>query len=174
MIKGSKVGLRAIEKNDLPKLMYWRNKPEFRKYFREYREINSTMQNEWFSMINDDDSIIMFAIIKLDTESLIGCCGLTYIDWVNRNADLSLYIGYDDLYIDKQGYARETCDLLLNYGFNNLDLHKVWTEIYEYDHKKKELYFDIGFQQDGALRDNNYYDGQWWDSLMLSILETEF
>ena len=34
MIKGKKVGLRAVEKQDLPILRDWRNIVEFRKNFR--------------------------------------------------------------------------------------------------------------------------------------------
>ena len=52
MIMGTNyVNLRAIEKDDLPQLMQWRNKPEFRKYFRETSEINISKQNKWFEMI---------------------------------------------------------------------------------------------------------------------------
>ena len=40
MIRGKKVALRAVEKEDLPYLMEWRNRPEYRQYFREYRELN--------------------------------------------------------------------------------------------------------------------------------------
>jgi len=55
-----------------------------------------------------------------------------------------------------------------------LNLHKIWTEIYEYDDKKLNLYKKIGFKEDGRLRDNNYFDGKWWDSIMLSILKNEY
>jgi len=41
MLKGNYVGLRAIECSDLPKLMSFRNRPEYRRFFREYRELNS-------------------------------------------------------------------------------------------------------------------------------------
>ena len=51
VIKGKKVALRAIEKEDLPLLMEWRNNPEYRQYFREYRELNSVSQERWFQNI---------------------------------------------------------------------------------------------------------------------------
>ena len=44
MLSGKHVGLRAIELADLPQLLEWRNKPEFRQYFREYRELNTEQQ----------------------------------------------------------------------------------------------------------------------------------
>jgi len=174
MIKGEKIGLSAISENELETLMKWRNIPSFRKYFREYRELNMSMQKKWFDKINQDNSIHMFSISRLEDNKLLGCCGLTYIDWKNRNADLSLYIGFKESYIDQKGYAKEASLLLFDYGFNELGLHKIWTEIYEYDERKLDLYKRIGFKKDGILRDNNYHDGNWWDSIMLSVLEQEY
>ena len=49
MLKGQYVGLRAIEKDDLPILLQWRNQPEYRQFFREYRELNSVNQEKWFA-----------------------------------------------------------------------------------------------------------------------------
>ena len=40
MIQGKFVGLRAIEHDDLYKFLEWRNKPELRKNFREYKELS--------------------------------------------------------------------------------------------------------------------------------------
>ena len=37
MLKGKIVGLRAIEEDDLEVLLNWRNQPEYRRFFREYR-----------------------------------------------------------------------------------------------------------------------------------------
>ena len=74
---------------------------------------------------------------------------------------------------DEKGYAEESCRLLLDYGFNELYLNKIWTEIYEFDDKKKALYDKFDFRQDGLLRQNYWYDGKWWDSRILSILKSE-
>ena len=48
MILGSKVGLRSLEKEDLPALRDWRNLAGFRRNFREVRELNMSNQNKWF------------------------------------------------------------------------------------------------------------------------------
>lgn len=174
MIKGEKVYLDAIEVEDLELLREWRNLPEFKKCFREYREINSDMQKLWYdNKVVNDNQTIMFAIRSNDNQKLVGCCGLCYINWVNRNADLSLYIGKDKAYIDDRGLAEESCQLLLDYGFKELGLRKVWTEIYEFDQKKYQLYHKLGFHDDGILRSQYYYDGTWWDSYILSLLDEE-
>lgn len=175
MYKGDKIYLDAVNKEDLTKLMYWRNLPEYRKYFREYRELNLDMQQRWYeSKVLNDNSTEMFAIRINDSKELVGCCGLCYINWVHRNSDLSLYIGWKESYIDNQGFAEEACRLLFNYGFKELGLQKIWTEIYCFDEKKLALYKKIGFHIDGELRNQYYYDGKWWNSYMLSLLTNEW
>ena len=173
MIKGSLTGLRAIEKYDLPQLMEWRNRPELRKFFREVNEINSINQEKWFNSINDKNSINkMFAIVKIDTNELLGACGLCYIDWVNKSADFSIYIGYDNLYIDKD-YAIESGKLMKDYGFNVLNLHRLWAEIYSLDNIKKEFFDVLGFKLDGELRQTYWYNNQWHNSLFYSLLSSD-
>ena len=175
MFKGQKIYLDAVNKEDLPSLMYWRNLPEYRKHFREYRELNMDMQLRWYeNKVVNDNTTEMFAIRLNDTGELIGCCGLCYINWVHRNADLSLYIGWEKSYIDNEGYAEEACKLLFNYGFKELGMQKIWTEIYCFDEKKLELYKKLGFSIDGELGNQYFYEGKWWNSYMLSLLTEEW
>ena len=175
MIKGNLVYLCALEREDLPLLMKWRNQAEYRKYFREYGELNSDMQKNWYEKkVLGDMGTIMFAIRDIRSDELLGCCGLCYINWVHRNSDLSLYIGKDGLYIDTIGYAWESCKLLFDYGFLELGLEKIWSELYEFDDRKIQLYQKLGMQTDGTLRNQYYYDGRWWDSKILSILNNEW
>lgn len=48
MLTGTRAGLRAIERPDLPVLLNWRNRPELRRCSREYRELNLDYQNAWY------------------------------------------------------------------------------------------------------------------------------
>jgi len=173
MTSGTYVGLRAIEKKDLPQLMQWRNNPELRKYFRETDEINSVNQEKWFETVTTKNSIHkMFSIIKLDTNELMGACGLCYIDWVNRSADFSIYLGYNDLYIDEK-YAVEAAELMRNYGFNILNLHRLWAEIYSIDKSKKKFFDTLGFSLDGEFRESYWYANKWHNSILYSLLSTD-
>ena len=115
MLKGRHVSLFAVEKEDLQKLCDWRNNPEFRKHFREYRELNMAQQENWFEdKVVKDNTTLMFSIRRNEDNELLGCCGFVYINWVHRHADLSLYIGWEDAYIDDEEYAKESSQLLLD------------------------------------------------------------
>tara|TARA_B100000767_G_scaffold126146_1_gene120267 strand:- start:14180 stop:14701 length:522 start_codon:yes stop_codon:yes gene_type:complete len=172
MIKGKKVGLRAVEKQDLPFLRDWRNIPEFRKNFREVRELSLADQEAWFDTLQKTKHInYMFTIIDLDSQKPIGATGLLYINWIIRSADFSFYIGDEKKYIGNDGIAEEAAGLLIDYGFNNLNLHKIWMELYEFDDQKIDFFMNkFEFKRDGILRDNCFEDGKFWNSLIISKL----
>lgn len=174
MIEGSRIGLRAIERDDLQPLLAWRNRPEFRRYFRESRELSSRQQLEWYeATVLGDPRTRMFAIVERKAGALLGACGLCQIDWVNRTGDLSLYIGQDGLYIDEL-YAPDAARTVLRYGFEELGLHRIWCEIYGFDQAKAQLLPRLGFTLDGRHRETHWSEGAWHDSLFYGILEREF
>lgn len=165
MLKGKITSLRAIEKSDLAVLLEWRNQPEFRKFFREYRELNSSQQENWFSQkVLGDKSTVMFAIIDLETGELLGACGLCYIDFINRNADFSIYIGKNNLYIDET-YAIDAAKTMMRYAFDELNLHRLWSEIYSIDEAKKKMFTALGFELEGVHKETHWTEGCWVDSL---------
>lgn len=177
MLIGKKIGLRKIERADLDILKEWRNRQEYRKHFREYRELNSDDQLKWYErFVMNDPGTLMFAAIDLKTNDMVGACGLCYINWVQRNADLSLYIGKDNIYIDtdEDGYAWDSMKVLFRYAFEELNLHKIWTEIYVIDERKKKLFENFGMNQDAILRDNYFYKGKFINSYIYTMLQNEF
>jgi RimJ/RimL family protein N-acetyltransferase len=172
MINGLHTSLRAIEEEDLPQLLIWRNMPELRRYFREYRELNQQQQLRWFNeKVNNDITTRMFSIVD-HQGNLLGAAGLCYIDWVNRNADFSIYIGRDNLYIDLK-YAPDAAKKIIKYGFEELGLNRLWSEIYSYDQSKVKFFNELGFHLDGKHRQTHWAENKWHDSLFFSLLASD-
>tara|TARA_Y100000034_G_C6845447_1_gene382952 strand:- start:562 stop:1125 length:564 start_codon:yes stop_codon:yes gene_type:complete len=175
MISNDHVGIRAMEKEDLPLVQKWRNTPNFRKFFREYRELSMVHKASWFDNMIKDDRFCMFMIEDInDSNSIpIGVAGLTYIDWVNRHADVHFYIAKNGVWIDNF-YAPKAIELVLDYGFNSLNMNKLWAEVYEIDLKKLEFYKLLGFKIDASLRDHYFFKGKYITSHILSLLKKEY
>lgn len=121
-----------------------------------------------------DDLILMFGIIELEINKLIGVCGLCYINWVNGNVDLFFYIGKNDCYIDDIGFVEESCEILFKYVFIELRFNRIWIEIYIIDEKKIVLYKKLGMNIDGILRESYFYNGKFMDFYIFFILKKEF
>ena len=111
----------------------------------------------------------MFSIIDLSQEELLGACGLCYIDWINRSADFSVYIGKDGLYIDNM-YAVDAAQIMIRYSFEELNLHRLWAEIYETDNKKKEMFEALGFTHEATHKETHWTGGKWVDSWYYRLL----
>ncbi|MET3874862.1 MULTISPECIES: GNAT family N-acetyltransferase [Chitinophaga] len=175
MIIGSKTGLRAVEREDLVLLRDWRNIPSFRRNFREHRELSMFNQEGWYNRTMSSQNDYMFIIESLVDSAPIGACGLLYISWITRSADFSFYIGDGEKYIDNEGLAKDAAQLLIDYGFKNLNLNKIWMELYEFDEKKIKFFTEeFGFKKDGILRENCYEDGRYYNSFIISLLRNEY
>ena len=111
--------------------------------------------------------------MDVNTGELLGACGLCYIDWINRNADFSIYIGKDDLYIDEK-YAIEAAQIMMKYGFEELNLHKLWSEIYSFDEAKKVMFDRLGFKLEGVHKEKHWTEGKWCDSLFYGYLQMKY
>lgn len=175
MIKGKLVGLRAVEQEDLKLLRDWRNNPAMRRNFREIRELGMYNQQKWFEKTNASANDFMFIFERLEDGEPIGAGGLLYTNWIIRAADFSFYIGFEENYIDDKGYAEDAAALLIKYGFENLNLNKVWMELYEFDEKKIKFFTEkFNFVCEGTLRDNCFEGGKYWNSYIYSLLRREY
>ncbi|MGD9663127.1 MAG: GNAT family N-acetyltransferase, partial [Porticoccaceae bacterium] len=108
----------------------------------------------------------------LDSGELLGACGLCYIDWVSRNADFSIYIGYEGLYIDTC-FAPDAAKVMIRYAFDELQLHRLWAEIYDFDKPKMTFFDQLGFQQEGLFRNSHWTEGAWHNSVYYGLLQTD-
>ena len=167
------VAMRAMERSDLSLVQTWRNNEKIRRNFREYREFSMDQKENWYENMIKDDRFEMFVIIDCKLDEVVGVSGLTYIDWVNRHADVHFYIGKNEAWID-QKYAPKAINIILGYGFNILDLNKIWAEVYEIDKLKLNFFENIGFKIDANLREHYYYNGKYHISHILSILKREY
>jgi len=173
MLKGKLISFRALEEKDLPKLRDWRNSDHVKRTTREYRLLNMFNQKSWFDSLHKSNPPcdIMFGVMN-KKQVLIGVCGLTYINWKNRNSEISIYLDHKNWQRTKE--ARDVLKLLMTYAFEELGLHKIYAEIYNFVSDTVDLYKSLGFHKDGIIRDNVWRNGKWWDSYIYSMLDSEF
>lgn len=171
MLSGKKVYLTTVEEENLEQMRKWRNEPGLRRYFREYREISRTMQKKWFEKINNDNNQVNFEIHDTSNGKIIGHCGLYYINWVSRTGEFGIYIG--DKEYRSGGYGSDTLRTLVKYGFEDLNLNRIWCEVYD-NNSSIEVYKHLGFKMEGTLRQNYYNEGRYWDSYVLGMLKSEY
>jgi len=173
MLEGKFVNFRPLEEADLPILRDWRNSKHVKRTTREFRLLNMFNQKAWFESLHEQHppKDIMFGIIN-KKKKLIGVCGLTYIDWKNRNSEISIYLEGQNW--QKRKETKDAILLLEQYAFEELGLHKVFAEIYSFVKETIQLYKSLKFHHDGTIRDTVWRNGKWSSSEIYSILDSEF
>ena len=171
MIQGQKTKLRAIEREDLPTFVRWFNDPEVRQYLAMYMPMSMAEEEKWFERQLEDQDSRIFAIETEDGVH-IGNCGLHNFDWKNRRAYLGIVIGEKEYW--GKGYGSDAVRTLLGFAFSEMNLHRVYLTVYDYNERAIRCYERCGFQHEGRQREARFSDGRYHDELMMAVLRKEF
>jgi UDP-4-amino-4,6-dideoxy-N-acetyl-beta-L-altrosamine N-acetyltransferase len=173
MITGKKIILDIPQEHHLEKMLEWRNTPEFRKYFREYRVLSKEHQHKWWREKVISDDTWQYFVIKPQSEpdKIIGVTGLLYLHPVYKTGEFAINIGDPDF--REGGYGSDALRTLTKYGFDQLNLNRIWCEVYS-NNAAIDIYRHIGFIDEGLLRQTVFKDGEYLDSYILSMLRTDY
>ena len=180
MIYGERIRLRAVEKEDLPIFVGWLNDPEVIQGLLLYNPISQTEENGWYErmLARPIDEHVLAIEVKLpgsgDEElswKLIGSLAFDSIDWRIRAAELGILIGDKSFW--NQGYGTESVRLLVQYGFNTLNLNRVYLHVFETNPRAIRAYEKAGFTLEGRERQAEFRDGKFIDVLRMSWLRED-
>jgi RimJ/RimL family protein N-acetyltransferase len=111
------------------------------------------------------------AIVVRDLNRLIGGCGLYISNIESREG----WIGYClNRQFWGQGYATETARALVEFGFNTLNLHRIFATCEPANTSSLHVLEKIGMKYEGHFRENVYCKGAWHDELLYAILVKEW
>ena len=113
-----------------------------------------------------------FGIVTLDNDELIGVVGLEEIAYNCRKATLGIFIGNDKYW--SKGYGTEAIQLLLDYGFNYLNLNNVYLDVLAINERAIKCYKKCGFKECGRRRKSEFINGKYFDLMSMDILAEEF
>lgn len=171
-IEGSRIYLAPMDVEDAPNYVGWLNDPEISVYLNAFSvTIGLEREKEYLAQVLREQRP-EFGIRLVADDRLIGNCGIVNIDQVNRKAEIGIFIGERGLL--GQGYGREAVMLLLDYGFNVLNLNNIYLRPYSFNTRAIRCYEACGFKQAGRLREAKIINGNKYDELLLDILAREF
>ncbi len=102
----------------------------------------------------------------------IGYCGLCNISTRNKNAEYFILIG-DDSYWG-MGYGTNSGHAVLQYGFCNLKLNRIWLTVSETNKAAIRSYAKLGYVTEGQMREACFRDNKYHDKTVMSILKHEW
>ena len=160
---------RSIE--DVEKFTEWMNDFEVTDYTGRSGQVMS-IEGERKYLQENSNPEATFSIVTIDEDKLIGTVGLESIDYMNRTGMLGIFIG-DKKYLSK-GYGTEAIRLLLDYGFNYMNLHNIKLNVMSFNERALKCYKKCGFKEMGKIRENKFINGKYYDTIVMDILENEF
>lgn len=175
MITGSTVRLRAIEQQDLPHFVAWLNDPEVRRNLLVHVPLSQAQEDGWFERILRlplEEQPLGIEVQTAEGWRLIGNCGFARLDWRNRCAEIGIFIGDQNFW--NKGYGAQAMRLMVRYGFNSLNLNRIYLNVFETNQRGIRCYQKAGFVSEGRLRQAIFQDGQYIDMLVMSVLRSEW
>ena len=121
--------------------------------------------------IADADDRLDFAITLNETRDYIGEAVLNEIDWRNRSANYRIALANQSLC--GQGYGTEASRLVIAYGLQTLQLHRIELEVYDFNPRAQHVYEKLGFVQEGIRRDVLLWEGAYHNAIVMSILAND-
>jgi len=114
----------------------------------------------------------VFNIIDLKTDLPVGRCMFFALDKVDRKAMFGIGIGEKSYW--NKGYGQEATRLILDYGFNLLNLNGVMLGVFSYNKRAINCYKKVGFKEIGRRRQARIVCGKKYDIVLMDILAEEF
>lgn len=169
---GDRLYLSPMNPNDVEKYVEWISSPIVSDGMGNTSNILTESLDKEFiekALKNGDKC---FAIILLKNDELIGNCSIYRENDNARVAELGIFIG--DEKFRNNGYGQEALNLLLDYGFNYLNLNSVYLSVFSFNDVAINCYKKISFKEAGRLRENYFLNGKYYDVVYMDILKREF
>jgi RimJ/RimL family protein N-acetyltransferase len=171
MLKATEIRLAALTMADAPQLYAWINDREQVLFNAPYRPVSEPQHLEWLASITTRPDTVIFGIRTAKHDTLVGSCQLHSINRVHRTAELQIRIG--ETAARGKGYGKEAVQLLLDFAFSDLNLHRVFVHVFADNTPAIRLYESTGFKREGELREAAFIDGNYVDVLVMGVLESE-
>lgn len=176
-LKGEKINLQPVEKEDLEKLckkiVKWVN-DEVVTYFmftgqrpKNCRQVAVELEKQIESGQN-----AVFLIVDSKTKKPVGYAGLYDINFTARKAEFRILIGEKDFW--GKGYGTEAAELLCFYGFDRLNLHRIYLGYTEENKGAGKAYEKAGYIYEGTLKDDIYRNSKYYNTIKMAVLKEDY
>lgn len=168
---GQKVYLSPLNAEDAPKFTEWVNDLEVAKYLLlASSNVNQEKERDVLNILSEKHA--HFAIVYKETNNVIGICSLHNFEQLHQTAELGIFIGDKNYW--NRSLGTEAMQLILDYGFNILNLHQVSLWVVEYNKRAIRAYQKVGFREAGKKSQAYLIAGKRHDLILMEILAADF
>ena len=171
MIYGERIALGPMEERDTTDIIRWRNTDFVRKNFIYQKPFTVESHHHWIETMVNTGKVVQFMICPYEAgklENAVGSVFLRDIDEVHHKAEYGIFIGEEAAL--SQGYGTEAAQLMLQYAFETLHLHKVMLRVLAENVRAQKSYEKAGFRQEAYLKDDVFLNGRFCDVILMACI----
>ena len=168
VIKGNKVSLKLIQKEDIDLIRKWRNSKDVNQFFIFRGHISKEQQEKWFEKVSTSGRDYFFLII-VEGEP-IGLTEIKNIDWDRREGETGIFIAKDEYKNTLVSF--EASYLSGRHFFETLNLLKNKIEVLESNERALRYNKRLGFKEVGNREET--IDGKVCKVVLLEMSQNEY
>jgi diamine N-acetyltransferase len=176
MLESRTIKLRALEPADVDLLYNWENDSNiwhlsstltpFSRFALEQYVMNSHED-----LFTTKQLRLMIDLSEDEHVKTIGCVDLFDFDPLNKRAGIGILVVKEER---GKGFASKALDLMINYAFNRLRLHQVYSNVLKGQKASLDLFKKKNFEVIGIKRQWVLVEGEWIDEYLLQLINTEY
>lgn len=148
---------------------YWRLLASGPSYPNSVRGVKKWLEDD---LEKDPPPFYLFMIYTLADNRLIGEIGLDGV--LFQHGDTFVGLGLGERADWGKGYGTDAMRVILRYAFQELNLHRVTLDVFEYNPRAIRSYEKAGFKIEGRARQFLHREGRHWDLILMGILREEW
>jgi diamine N-acetyltransferase len=171
-LKGTNIYLRALEPEDLEFVYAIENNESFWEVSNTQTPYSRFLIRQYLENAHQDiyeAKQFRLAICLNDSQKPIGLIDLFDFDPKNSRSGVGLVIA--DLASRNKGIGSEALELIINYSFQQLQLHQLYANIGSDNEISLQLFTKFGFQKIGIKKDWNRVQNCFKDELLFQLIQ---
>ena len=171
---GNQIYLRQINVSDVnANYVRWLNDAEVNQYLEtKWSTHNLETILSFVKSQKENNHSFLLAIISNDNNRHIGNIKIGPIHPQYKHADISYFIGEKEYWY--KGIATEAIKLLCDFGFNELELHRIEAGTYGCAIGSWRALEKNGFKREGVFKEQIFFNGSYIDVYRYALLEQEY
>ena len=174
-IETKRLLMREFSKDDWPAVLGYQNDPRYLRYYhwtgRTAEDVQAFVQMFLDNQKERPRYKYQLALILKSSGNLIGNCGVRVNDPGAREANIGYELASSHW---GKGYAAEAAGAILDFGFGELGLHRIWATTVADNSASARVLEKLGMRLEAHEREKVWIKDRWHDSLSYAILDYEW
>ncbi|WP_026838867.1 GNAT family N-acetyltransferase [Gillisia sp. JM1] len=173
-LESERLILRKLKLTDASDVQLIRSDERVMIYMDAERQMTTQHSESFISnklKMYEERTGIFWAIIEKSTNTFIGDFAFFKMDKKNSRAEIGYTLKPE---FWGKGFMKEVMINIFNFGFSDLNLHSLEANINPGNENSRTILTKMGFQKEAYFRENYYYNRDYLDSEIYSLLKSEF